>query len=1091
LYEVERLRLTAEFFQRATRLSPRERDAFLEAEVPDTRMREDVRELLEARASSRKGVDDAESDTYHDRRRAFATQFARPSEEVGLPQRIGPYRIVRRLGTGSAGIVYEAEEERPRRSVALKVLHPEMVSEEGLRRFEREANSLARVVHRGIAQIYAFGQSADPDHPQPYIALELIRGKRLTDHADAHKLDLRARVALFLRVCDAVQHAHQQGVLHRDLKPSNIIVTEEGRPKVLDFSVACDTEHAVPADSGRVLVGTLAYMSPEQSLGDPTDIDTRTDVYALGVIGYELLAGSPPLDIDGLPPAEATRMLTEVWPLPLGAHRRNLRGDLTWIFGKALAKSKDERYESVSALADDLRRKLRKEPVNARPATAWYRLTCFLRRYRTLVGSAALVLTAMIAGIVLAMRSADSAHRYQRIAEENRADAERAAYAASLQVAADHTDAHEERSARRILNALSPEESPWEWRHVKAALESDTVMVPLQHAGSPVAGWSPDGRWLVDVCAGSRIVVYDVDRRHASTGPGVPGNKGVAIGVDSSGTRLYWAGDDGTLLVHDREWKLLHSFDGVPRHVVASADGHHLIVSVRGEDSRSRIEYLNAQTGAVQWSWAARAHAEKVDLSRSGTRLVIGDAMGFVTVLDTSDGSVVWATQLHTERLSTVRFSPDGSRIATGSRDQVVQVVDAHSGQSRMHIELLGSGVSDVAFSGDSNRLASAHAEGVVRYWDLSGGTARELRRTAAVGETAWEARVETMRWNDRTRVVSVLSRDGLRLHANEAAPAKPALYGHRTRAEGNAHPYVSAVSFDPRGGAVASAGWDGTVRIWDTATNRMVRVLLHERDSVVRGCVYLKGGNRLVSYSRTSDWSSPTLHLWAVDTGVLLKSWTCPQRIAAMAYSAESRTLALATGSQVRLLSESLEPKGQGKQVPVSLRSVAFGANGTLLFAGAESGACYLIRLTDTTPFRSWKGHHGAITDGAFDASGARLATVALDSGALRVWDVRSGRLELENRGDTGRYCVRWSPDGSRLFTGSKYPAITVLDATDGRSLLSLRGHRGFVSGLALSRDGAILASSSGDNTVRLWHTHAADVRGERMRRALASSER
>jgi len=1092
LYEVERLRLTAEFFQRATRLAPRERDAFLEAEVPDTRMREDVRELLEARAASRKTPAE-ESSTYHDRRKAFAEQFARPSEEVGIPRQIGPYRIVRRLGTGSVGTVYEAEEERPRRSVALKVLHPEMVSAEGLRRFEHEANALARVLHRGIAQIYAFGQNADSEYKQPYIALELVRGKHLVEHADSQKLGLRARIALFLRVCDAVQHAHQQGILHRDLKPSNIIVTDEGRPKVLDFSVACDAERGSPQSTERVLVGTLAYMSPEQGLGDPTDIDTRSDVYALGVIGYQLLSGSLPLDLDGLPPAEAIRVMTEDWPAPLGTHRRELRGDLSWILGKALAKSKDERYDSVAAFASDLRRYLRKEPVHARPATPLYLLRCFARRYRTLVCAAALVLTAMTAGIVLALRSAETARHYRRLAEAKTTEAEHAVYAASLQVAADYADAREERAARRILDQLSPEESPWEWRHVKAAVDSDTYTIPLPFRGSPIAAWSPGGRWLVDVRESRRIEMYDVVRRQGSVGPSAPRQNAAAIGVDASGTRIYWGADDGTLHVYDdRGWRVLRKLDGVARQIAPSPDGRTVAVAVRGRSSRSRVEWLNAETGSVRWAWDGRAPVVRIDLDMPGERLAVGDAFGNVSVLDTRDGSVLWSVHLHLDRVEAVRFSPDGKRLGTSSSDLTVRIVDARDGSQRFLLESLDAVVPDLAFSADGKRFASAHNEGVVRYWDLTGSELREIERTASVGDAPWEGRIRTLYWNDRAHVVAALSSDGLRLHAIETAPAKPELRGHRGRAEGNPNPYLSAVSFDPRGGAVASAGWDGTVRIWNTATNREARVLQHERGSIILGCVYLEDEGRLVSYSRAGYWSSPTVNLWNVDTGERLRQWSSPQRIASLAYAPGTDTLAIATGDQVRLLdARTLEPKGEVKRAPVRLRSVAFSRDGSLLFAGSDSGTCFLIRADAERPFRSWRGHHGAVSAGEFDGTGGRLATVGERSGVLRVWDIRTGSLQMESPGEIGRYCVRWSPDGARLFTGSKHPAIVVIDATDGRPLLALRGHRGYVRGLALSPDGAILASASGDNCVRLWHTHSAEVRGERLRRALAASER
>ena len=219
---------------------------------------------------------------------------------AALPATIGRYRIVRLIGEGGMGAVYEAEQDQPRRTVALKVIKPGLASPELLRRFAQEAQVLGRLQHPGIAQIYEAGTADTGFGSQPYFAMEFIRGAALRDYADSRHLGLRERLELMVRICEAVQHAHQRGVIHRDLKPGNIIVDEAGQPKVLDFGVArvtdSDTQATLQTDVGQ-LVGTLNYMSPEQVLADPLDIDTRSDVYALGVILYELLSGRLPYQI--------------------------------------------------------------------------------------------------------------------------------------------------------------------------------------------------------------------------------------------------------------------------------------------------------------------------------------------------------------------------------------------------------------------------------------------------------------------------------------------------------------------------------------------------------------------------------------------------------------------------------------------------------------------------------------------------------------------------------------------------------------------------------------------------------------------------
>src|SRR5262249_41667035 len=249
-----------------------------------------------------------------------------------LPARIGPYRIVRRLGEGGMGAVYEAEQDSPRRAVALKVIRPGLLSPALLKRFAHEAQILGRMNHPGIAQIYEAGVAEDG---QPYFALELIRGVALDAYARCHALDPTARLGLVARVCDAVQHAHEQGIVHRDLKPANILVDESGQPRVLDFGVARALDVDVVTSTGHTrtgqMVGTLTYMSPGQVAADPAGRDGRSDVYTLGVILFEVLAGRLPSPLEHLPLPEAARLIQEYEPSWLGSLDARLRGAVETI----------------------------------------------------------------------------------------------------------------------------------------------------------------------------------------------------------------------------------------------------------------------------------------------------------------------------------------------------------------------------------------------------------------------------------------------------------------------------------------------------------------------------------------------------------------------------------------------------------------------------------------------------------------------------------------------------------------------------------------------------------------------------------------
>jgi len=319
---------------------------------------------------------------------------ARGGEEAPIPSCVGRYRILRLLGEGGMGAVYEAEQDVPQRTVALKVIRAGYADPEMLHRFDTETQALGRLQHPGIAQIYDAGAVETPFGKQPYIAMELVRGQMLLDYCDGQKLNTRERLELMAKICEAVQHAHQRGLIHRDLKPANILVGEDGQPKILDFGVArltdSDAQATRQTNMGEI-IGTLAYMSPEQVSGEAADIDTRSDVYALGVILYEALSGKAPYAI-GRQIHEAVRAIRQDEPTALRSVNRTYRGDIETIVARALEKDKTRRYGSAAELAADIRRYLHDEPIVARPPSTTYQLQKFARRHKAVVSGIAAVL---------------------------------------------------------------------------------------------------------------------------------------------------------------------------------------------------------------------------------------------------------------------------------------------------------------------------------------------------------------------------------------------------------------------------------------------------------------------------------------------------------------------------------------------------------------------------------------------------------------------------------------------------------------------------------------------------------------------------
>jgi tetratricopeptide (TPR) repeat protein len=303
------------------------------------------------------------------------------------------------------GSVYLATQDNPRRPVAIKLMRWGLASRSASRRFEFESQVLGRLRHPNIAQVHEAGTHDDGTGGVPYFAMEYVPDARsLTTYAREERLGTRERLALFTKICDAVHHGHQKGIIHRDLKPSNVLVDPSGEPKVIDFGVAKATDSdlaitTVRGDLGQ-LIGTLQYMSPEQCEGDPGDLDTRSDVYGLGVMLYELLCGQLPYDVGRVPFPEAARVIREEAPSKPSTVNRTLRGDVETIALKALEKDRDRRYQSAADLGQDIDRYLRGEAIEAQPPSAVYRVRTFARRHRPLVIGTVVVAAVLMTGIV-------------------------------------------------------------------------------------------------------------------------------------------------------------------------------------------------------------------------------------------------------------------------------------------------------------------------------------------------------------------------------------------------------------------------------------------------------------------------------------------------------------------------------------------------------------------------------------------------------------------------------------------------------------------------------------------------------------------
>jgi len=571
------------------------------------------------------------------------------------------YRILGVIGEGGFGVVYEAEQHRPvRRRVALKVLKPGMDSKAVLARFEAERQALAMMDHPGIARVLDAGET---DRGAPFFVMELVRGSPITDYCDKNRLTIEHRLELFALVCDAIQHAHTKAVIHRDIKPSNILVEvrdgDQPTPKVIDFGIAKAmaqrlTEQTLFTERGQ-LIGTPEYMSPEQAEMAGEDIDTRSDVYSLGVLLYEMLTGERPFNLRRAALADIQRLIREVDPprpstrlTSLGQEatrvalsRRTdlrtltgrLRRELEWIPLKALRKDRTDRYRAAADLADDVRRYLAGEALEAGPETNAYRLKKIIRQHKGPVAAVAAVMATLLLGIAgtgfglmranaqaeradaeaeranqearaardaeaeqtrlaaEARRERDAAEQARREAEQARQTIESNSYVANVQMAAEELEAQRFDRARRRLDACPDHLRGWEWFMLEARLDRSLATLIGHSDWVRSASFSPDGMRIVTASRDHTARVWD-----ASTGETIAKLTGHTSDVLSAsfspdGTRIVTVSSDNTARVWDASTgEALVRLTGHTSDVLSAAfgpDGTRIVTA--SDDNTARV----------------------------------------------------------------------------------------------------------------------------------------------------------------------------------------------------------------------------------------------------------------------------------------------------------------------------------------------------------------------------------------------------------------------------------------------------------------------------------------------------------------------
>ncbi|MBK8100036.1 MAG: protein kinase [Planctomycetes bacterium] len=1014
-----------------------------------------------------------------------------PAEPDPLPTAIGPYRILRVLGEGGMGTVYLAEQREPvRRRVALKVIKLGMDSRQVLARFEAERQALAMMNHDNIARVFEAGTT---ERGQPFFVMEHVEGVPIHQYCDQHRLTIRERIELFQQACAGVQHAHQKGVIHRDLKPGNVLVTRRDDrpiPKIIDFGLARATdqqlvEQTLFTEQGQIL-GTPEYMSPEQAGAHAQVIDTRTDIYSLGVMLYELLAGElpfPPAELrragmfeiqrrirEDQPPRPSTRVST------LGASasecaarrqttehglRRALRGDLDWVVLKAMAKEPERRYESANGLAMDLGRYLEHQPVLAGPPSTAYRVRKFVRRYRVQVAAAALVLLTLVAGAIGTTWFAFSAQAQATLAEERRQEAAKATeqavaaseaadaardkaieqgYVASIRAAELALETGWSARAREALAACPPEYRGWEWHHL--GMRTDVSLLKLRRhmlqGEISRAQFTPDGKHIVSL--GGELMLWDLEQdahrvltipSETRTGEPTPGSQPLGALAE-----VLAVSPDGALLAAG-----MYARGGLAMWRLP--DGERLWVGAGHSD-------LDTAGGGV----------DVIAFSPDSRRLVTGSHSGAVGKRDTlrlwdTNGKLLHDMQQPDQGTwSVARFSPDGSRIVSGGSLGRAELWDATRGSHLRTLQYFVESINCGAFSPDGSRIVFGlgYDRGSLRLLDAARGSVLATMRGHR--DHIWATAFSP----DGSRILSA-SRDG-------TVQLWDGITGEHIYTLPNGAS-VRAAAFSPDGTLVVTGSDDRKVRVWETATGALLTTLLgHEGE--LRSVAFSPDGTRIVS-----GGADAALRLWSPGDGtpsVTLMQSRMEDGLDTAAFSPDgTRILTISTPMrQTPNLHVWSGTTGELLAVVPGITAAAFAADGSSIFAAGTAET--LLQLDATTgrqastielPEQIARTRQRNLLG---TAAGLRILTRDQDH-YTRLWDPGRGQPLLTLDPTAGWVTI--SEDGRHLINRPQRKDTQVWETATGRPLFTLPGNQ---TAVAFGPDDQQVATGGEDGRVRLF---------------------
>jgi WD40 repeat protein/tRNA A-37 threonylcarbamoyl transferase component Bud32 len=1046
---------------------------------------------------------------------------ADPPGPAGVPG----YEVLEELGRGGMGVVYLARQTALKRLVALKMIrNAEYAGEQERDRFRAEAESVARLQHPHVVQIYEVGEHRG----RPYLALEFVDGGSLDRRLAGTPLPLREAARLAVVVARAVHAAHRKGVVHRDLKPANVLLARDGTAKVTDFGLAKRLDDPAARTQTGAWLGTPSYMAPEQA-ADAREVGPAADVWALGALLYEMLTGRPPFK--AATPLDTLKHVVERDPVSPRQLNPAVDRDVETICLKCLEKSPQRRYASAAALAEDLQRFLEHRPIVARPVRALEKATRWCRRNPFIAGSVAAVVAVFLAAFALVSWSywrTEAAlreeARQRAAANEARDDARRheraerwERYRAAMTAAASAFQSQNVSVARHAIEAAPAEHRNWEWRHFRQWLDQSRQTLGGQGEVGQVRFVGNDrlvtfdGRLLVwDVSTGrvvrtlddylpgawtvldsdprrllayqareNTIILWDVAADHRlAVLRGYEGPLG-CLHFDPDGTRLVACTHQHQAHVWDtasgqsvRTWSFR---EGMRGRLGFDLGDHRLLVSNFPDGSSRLWDTQTARRRAVLAGHQAPVICAA--FNQQGTRIVTSEAYpgNVLRLWDAQTGTQVASLRGHGNEAHHVQFSPDGKWLASCSFDQTVRLWDGMTGAPVATLAGHSGRVMAVAFSPDCRRLVSASQDHTLRLWDTTSGALIAV----LCGHTA---DVVTVVYSPDGSLIASGSADlSARLWDARLAERNGILRGHTS--------FVYGAAFHPDGERVASASWDGTVRLWDATSGQETAVLRYPQPTFINSVAVDASGALLATVGRDN-----AVRLWDLGRQREVHHWTLPTehwQDSRVRFSPGGDLLAAGdmNGTVHVWDVRSRETRAVLRGHRDTVHDVAFSPD-TRWLASCGADGDRSIRIWDVgrkEQAHVLEGHTAGVGAVAFSPGGDLLVSGSRD-GTARLWDTKTWeQVAVLNHG-TIVHDVAFTPDGTRLATGCADNSIRLWDVPTRQEVAELRGHGSYVKALAFSPDGTRLASASGDCTVRVWDTLSA---WERQRGGKPADER